>query len=250
MTRVARQRRASGFTLIESLVSVMITSMVVVGLMGGVMTALKSSALQRRAATSEVVISNFSESFADVPYVACATIQDYNDAIDAVATPDGFRVAVTDVSFWDEGSTNPATFKGQDECTSAEADTGLQKIEYSVTTDADDGPEVRKHSILKRFDGTLSDLYEQVPAGAVRCNVTADRDTFLDEADADANHGGEVSMDVAGIAGSERQGLVHFDLDPANAKCDNGDGIPVGMSVRSVEMRLYTWQVTGSPDCA
>ena len=248
-TVVGRPHRGqAAYTLIEALVSVAITSIVVVGLLGGVMTALKSSALQRRAATSEVVLSNFSEAFTDVPYVACATNQDYNDAVDAVATPDGFEVAVTNVLYWNQGSKNPATFA--ENCANADADTGLQKIEYSVTADTDDGPEVRKHSILKRFNGTLSDLYEQVPAGAVRCNVTADRDTFLDKADTGANHGREVSMDVAGIAGSERQGLVHFDLDPENAKCDNGDGIPVGMSVRSVEMRLYTWQVTGSPDCA
>ena len=42
VTRVARPRRASGFTLIESLVSVMITSMVVVGLMAMAMYELFS----------------------------------------------------------------------------------------------------------------------------------------------------------------------------------------------------------------
>ncbi|MBK6970558.1 MAG: prepilin-type N-terminal cleavage/methylation domain-containing protein [Candidatus Microthrix sp.] len=67
--RAARSggRRQAAFTLIEGLVSVAITSIVVVGLMGGVMTALKSSALQRRSAISQVELRNLSEAFNDAP---------------------------------------------------------------------------------------------------------------------------------------------------------------------------------------
>ncbi|WP_081582333.1 ricin-type beta-trefoil lectin domain protein [Candidatus Microthrix parvicella] len=254
---VGRSRRGqAAYTLIEALVSVAITSIVVVGLLGGVMTALKGSALQRRAATSEVVLRNFSEAFSDAPYVACGTGDEYLKAVKAAngideaddLDVDGSTIDITKVSFWNEGSTNPATFN--DNCANAGDDTGIQKVEYSVSTANDAGQDVRKLSILKRFDGTLSDLYEQVPAGAVRCNVTADRDTFIDENEPGKNHGGEVSMDVAGTPGSQRQGLVHFDLRPDAAQCDDGKLVPVGMSVRSVEMRLYTWQVSGSPDCA
>ncbi|MBK7164032.1 MAG: ricin-type beta-trefoil lectin domain protein [Candidatus Microthrix sp.] len=54
---------------------------------------------------------------------------------------------------------------------------------------------------------------------------------------------------MAGEAGAKRQALVHFDLRPGDAKCDDGTPIPKNRAVRSVELRLYTWQVTGTPNC-
>ena len=191
--RAARSggRRQAAFTLIEGLVSVAITSIVVVGLMGGVMTALKSSALQRRSAISQVELRNLSEAFNDAPYVACAKASDYADAFKPIT---GFDIKVDAVTGWEDGS-NPATFAAfASNCANARADTGLQRIEYSVSMDAGDGRlETRKHSMLKRYDGTLSELNQQVPAPGVRCNITADEDTFLDQAAPGANHGGAVS---------------------------------------------------------
>lgn len=244
-----RRRGEAGETLIETLVSVTLTGLLVVAVLGGLFAAVRASVVQREAATAEVVVRNFAEALNDMAYAPCATTASYQFP-PAFQEVDGFTVDVDDVERWVQDS-NPTTFEPMPVLCDTDpdaADTGLQKVSYTVT--ATSTGKTRTHSLLKSISDTDEDLDDPLPAGAVRCNVVASRDTFIDEAAPGTSAGSAVSMDVAGESGAQRRSLLQFDLRPDAGLCGSGKTVPSGMKVVSASLRIYTWNVSGSPDCA
>lgn len=259
-----RPNGEAGETLIEVLLSVMLTGLMVVAVLGGLLAAIQASTVQRRAATSEVVVRNFAEALADAPYVACATGPDYSNPA-SFESVNGYSVTIDSVSVWTKDS-DPTefdtTWKNDSSptdvdpviCSETDADTGLQEISYTV--DATNGGQPRSHSVLKRYNGTNYDLEQEIPGGGFRCTVTADRDTAVDESAPDTPKGSETTMDLVGKPDLQRESLIHFDLRPDLGTCVDDDTdpqslatVPAGMKVVSATLKLYTWQVSGAPDC-
>lgn len=258
---VPRTDGEAGETLIEVLLSVMLTGLMVVAVLGGLLAAVNASAVQRRSAMSEVVVNNFAEALADAPYVACADTADYQpdpdpelDKMPNFESADGYTVKVDTVLGWKKGTAGPAEFLGMDEiCPGDGTDTELQEISYTVHSD--NGDQDRSHSVLKRYIGTNYDLDQALPGGGSRCTITADRDTFVDQNAPDTAQGDKPTMDLVGT-GLERESLIHFDLSPDTGTCLEDDEdpqslteVPADMKVVSATLRLYTWQVSGAPDC-
>ncbi|MBX7069355.1 MAG: ricin-type beta-trefoil lectin domain protein [Microthrixaceae bacterium] len=242
----------------ESLVATLLLSVMGVALLSALFTSISSSGLHRRLANAEVVARNFTDALTSAPYVPCATAGDY-------ASPPSFsaisryeiEIGQTDTSkpaveFLVPG-TDPPSF-GADCAPVADTglpDRGLQRIWYKVVfVNGSSREVVRSGSTLKPYDGTVDKSFGPVPAGGVRCTITAGQDASLSESAPTVADGTSESMNVSGSATTRYSSLVKIPLVPGSTPCAEGGTVPVNMQVRSATLRLYTWQVSGNVDCA
>ncbi len=138
--KIPRRHSEAGATLIELIVAVAIMGIAFVAILGGIGSAIIGAGIQRRDATSGLVLASAAEQVVarSVPYKACATPADYP----VPPSPPSFTVTVVRVTYWDVAAnrfilTPPAS------CTPAPAtppvppsDAGLQLLELKVTADA------------------------------------------------------------------------------------------------------------------
>lgn len=119
-----------GVTLIEVLVAAAILGTVVLGLVTGIMTAVKASDLHRREARTEVAMRQYIESLEAQPYVACAV------ANFAPQTIDTYELSVVAKDSWIANS-NPVAF--QSGC--AVSDTGAYRLTINLVDPTGKAPQ-------------------------------------------------------------------------------------------------------------
>ncbi|MFB7176106.1 prepilin-type N-terminal cleavage/methylation domain-containing protein [Streptomyces sp. NPDC056257] len=121
MTGPARRPRLrrgeEGETLIEVLVAVVLMGVAFAAILGGMGTAIISSAAQQKVTGADSVIRSAAEKVVSAPYVSCA------GGYPTPTPPAGYTVTVT-IEYWD----GVGTF-GQ---TCPTADTGVQKVTLTV----------------------------------------------------------------------------------------------------------------------
>jgi prepilin-type N-terminal cleavage/methylation domain-containing protein len=127
----------AGLTMVEVLMAVAILGIGVVAIVGGMMTSIKSSDLERRAADAQTTVRAYAEAVAGATYAACAS----SYTATGFTAPTGFTASMT-VSYW-----NSTTSSFGSTCT-VPTDSGLQKVALTVT--ASDGRATEKLSIAKR----------------------------------------------------------------------------------------------------
>jgi prepilin-type N-terminal cleavage/methylation domain-containing protein len=129
--------REAGLTLVEVLMAVAILGIGVVAIVGGMMTSIKSSDLERRAADAQTAVRAYAEAVAGATYAACAS----SYATTGFTAPTGFTTSMT-VSYW-----NATTSSFGSTCT-VPTDSGLQKV--ALTVAATDGRATETLTIAKR----------------------------------------------------------------------------------------------------
>jgi Tfp pilus assembly protein PilV len=105
----SRGRGDDGITLIEVVIASVILSTVVLGLVTGIMTAVKASDLHRREARSEVAMRQYVESIEAGAYIPCPTATPALYSAYGTSTIDTYQLSVTAVDAWSANS-NPVRF--------------------------------------------------------------------------------------------------------------------------------------------
>ncbi|MCU1357966.1 MAG: hypothetical protein JWM89_3384 [Acidimicrobiales bacterium] len=241
----------------------MIVTLVGLAVLQGVLVAIRAAGVHRAAATSEVVVRNFSEALVDAPYVPCARPADYQ-APSGYALPSGYEADVTSVQRW-TGDPADAGFEAfPTACDGltigATDDTMLQRISFDIRSPAPATglTSMRRHlTVLKSFDGNLS-RSDLLPAGAVRCTITGDSvsDTSIDQAHPGATAGSAETMNVSHSGTAEQDALLRFDVTADATRCrgpnDTVSKLPATserMVVLRSQLRLYSWRISGAPTC-
>ncbi|MFE4856349.1 type II secretion system protein [Streptomyces sp. NPDC056670] len=115
--RAWRRRGEEGETLVEVLVAVVLMGVAFVTILGGIGTAIISSATQQKVTSADSVARSAAEKVVSDPYVSCA------GSYGTPTPPAGYTVAV-EIEYWDGmGAFGPA-------CPTA--DTGVQKVTLTV----------------------------------------------------------------------------------------------------------------------
>lgn len=135
-TRAGGPSGQGGFTLVEMLLAVAILGVGVLTLVGGMMTSIHVSDLERRQADGQAALRAYAEAVANDTYTDCTA--SYPAA--GFTAPAGFTVTQT-VAYWQPAS---ASFSG----TCPAPDAGLQRITLTVL--ATDGRAVESVRIAKR----------------------------------------------------------------------------------------------------
>lgn len=122
-------RGQAGFGLLEALVSILLTSMVILGLAGSLLAAIKSSAIAERVQRADSALGSFTESLKTMGYPAppnagggdCPELADFEDQWNAFGErwqpPTGdTSIAITAVEHWqpDTGTYTSACPSGGD----------------------------------------------------------------------------------------------------------------------------------------
>lgn len=110
----------AGFSLVETLIGVAILGLGVVTVVGGMMTSITVSDLDRRQAEGQTALRAYAEAVAGDTYTGCAS--SYPAA--AFSAPSGWTAAMT-VAYW---STATSTFAA-----TCGTDSGLQRVTLTVT---------------------------------------------------------------------------------------------------------------------
>ena len=134
----ARRRAQRGETLIESLIAILVLSIVVGAAYAGLRTAIRVSAQHKESAVAETMLRTAAERLQDptsayVPRAGCAGAATYT----GLPTRSGYGPIDVDVRFWNKPSsvTVPSLdvdFGAAGSCPAT--DPGLQAIELSITT--------------------------------------------------------------------------------------------------------------------
>lgn len=110
----------AGFSLVETLIAVAILGLGVVTVVGGMMTSITVSDLDRRQAEGQTALRAYAEAVAGDTYAGCAS--SYPAA--AFSLPSGWTAAMT-VAYW---STATSTFAA-----ACGTDSGLQRVTLTLT---------------------------------------------------------------------------------------------------------------------
>ena len=142
MIRLSRSLgNQEGTTLIEVLITVAILGIAFVSIMGGMGTAIISSALHRHQATGQAGIRSFVEAIKKDTYVECATAYPGTSYTPPTAANQGTSfITSTSVDFLVTGT---STFT-----TTCPPDSGVQRVTATVTSTVDSA--VESIQILKR----------------------------------------------------------------------------------------------------
>jgi prepilin-type N-terminal cleavage/methylation domain-containing protein len=135
--RTRSEDRDAGLTLVEVLLAVAILGIGVTAIVGGMMTSIKSSDMERRAADGQTAMRAYAEAVAGTTYAACAS----SYTATGFTAPAGFSASMT-VTYW-----NASTSSFGSSCT-VPTDSGLQKV--ALTVAATDGRATETLSIAKR----------------------------------------------------------------------------------------------------
>jgi prepilin-type N-terminal cleavage/methylation domain-containing protein len=143
-----------GFSLAEVLVTIVIVGITFTAILGGLMTSIRVSDLQRTEATADAVARSAAEWVEDSvrnPYdVNCGGIGAYSLA--GLPTPSGYSATITSVEYWD-GAAPAATgtydlpLHIQAACPTG-GDKGLQRI--TIVATSTDGQAAETVQITKR----------------------------------------------------------------------------------------------------
>ena len=140
----------AGFSLAEILVAIAIVGITFTAILGGIMTSITASALQRKQATADAIVRSAAESVKDSnqnAYVSCAVPGSY--PLGAVTVPGGFAVNITLVEYW-TGTTpvagTPYSPAFQPACPAT--DKGMQRI--TIVATSSDGQVAEKVQVIKR----------------------------------------------------------------------------------------------------
>lgn len=133
---MAAERADGGFTLVDMLLAVAILGIAVVTLVGGMMTSIRTSDLERQSAEALTTTRAYAEAVANDTYVDCAA----NYAASGASLPAGMSVAQI-VRYW-----NPSTTSFVATCPAT--DSGLQRV--SVTVSTSDGRATESIKVGKR----------------------------------------------------------------------------------------------------
>jgi prepilin-type N-terminal cleavage/methylation domain-containing protein len=148
--RWLRFRGDGGFSLAEILVTIAIVGIAFTAVLGGLMTAIRVSAVQRSQATADAVARSAAEWVKDSVhnhYVNCAGLGTYTTS--ALPAPAGYAIAIAQVEYW-TGTTptagTPFSPAFQSSCPSS--DHGLQRI--TIVVNSADGQASETVQLLKR----------------------------------------------------------------------------------------------------
>jgi prepilin-type N-terminal cleavage/methylation domain-containing protein len=142
-----------GFSLAEVLVTIVIVGITFTAILGGLMTSIRVSDLQRTEATADAVARSAAEWVKDSirnPYANCGGPGGYSLA--GLPTPSGYSATITSVEYWD--GTAPATTGTYDLSSHIQAacpaggDKGLQRI--TIVASSSDGQAAETVQIMKR----------------------------------------------------------------------------------------------------
>jgi len=110
----------AGFSLVETLIGVAILGVGVVTVIGGMMTSITVSDLDRRQADGQTALRAYAEAVAGDTYTGCAS--SYPAA--AFSAPSGWTAAMT-VAYWSTATSSFAAACG--------TDSGLQRVTLTLT---------------------------------------------------------------------------------------------------------------------
>jgi prepilin-type N-terminal cleavage/methylation domain-containing protein len=142
-----------GFSLAEVLVTIVIVGITFAAILGGLMTSIRVSALQRTEATADAVARSAAEWVKDSirnPYVNCGGTGAYSLA--GLPTPSGYSATITTVQYWDGAA--PAATGTYDLPSHIQAtcptggDQGLQRI--TIVATSSDGQAAETVQVMKR----------------------------------------------------------------------------------------------------
>lgn len=105
---VAARARAGqgGFTLMEIIVSVMLVSMVVLGIAAGFLGLVRTNRMTQEQQAVDHAVTNYSESLKSAEYLPCSPgpDPDYDASTGLWVSDRGVTVWVDDVDYWDESA--------------------------------------------------------------------------------------------------------------------------------------------------
>jgi prepilin-type N-terminal cleavage/methylation domain-containing protein len=142
-----------GFSLAEVLVTIVIVGITFAAVLGGLMTSIRVSDLQRTEATADAVARSAAEWVKDSvrnPYVNCSGTGTYS--LSGLPKPSGYSATITRVEYWDgaaPGATGTYNLPShiQPACP-AGGDKGLQRI--TIVAASSDGQAAETVQIMKR----------------------------------------------------------------------------------------------------
>ncbi len=106
--RALRMRRPSagqgGFTLMEIIVSVMLVSIVVLGIAAGFLGLVRTSRMTQEQQAVDHAVTNYSESLKSAEYLSCGTPTGYDASTGLWASDRGVDVWVEDVEYWNKAT--------------------------------------------------------------------------------------------------------------------------------------------------
>jgi prepilin-type N-terminal cleavage/methylation domain-containing protein len=147
--RPGRRQKQDGFSLAEILVTIAIVGITFTAILGGIMTSITASALQRKQATADSLARSAAEWVKDSlhnPYIPCPATY----STSGLSVPSGFSVAITEVQYW-TGTTpvagTPYSPVFQTACPGT--DKGIQRITIAATSS--DGQVVERVQLTKRI---------------------------------------------------------------------------------------------------
>lgn len=117
-----RHRGQSGYSLLEALIAIVLTSMVIVGLAGALLAAIRSSEVARRVQRADSALGSFTESLKTMPYPDagdlavgnCPSVTEYQAAWSAYADrwipPADIAVSISGIEHWQPTGTDKGSF--------------------------------------------------------------------------------------------------------------------------------------------
>ena len=139
-----------GFSLVEVLVTIVIVGITFTAILGGIVTSITASALQRKEATADTVARSAGEWVKDSapnPYANCAGVNSYS--LSGLSVPSGFSVAITQVEYWTwNGPPVPAAYAPGFQTSCPTPDHGIQRI--TIAASSADGQATETVQIIKR----------------------------------------------------------------------------------------------------
>lgn len=137
------RRAQSGYSLLEALVSILLTSVVILGLAGSLLAAIKSSEVADRVQRADSALGSFTESLKTMDYPTpatpgdCPSLDDYRTAWNdfgvsgnAWPAPAGVTLSITGIEHWQPDPTDSGSYV--DTCDDGDAYTHRLTVEVEI----------------------------------------------------------------------------------------------------------------------